>query len=44
VFSEKPVIYAPTQVGYTLYSVGPNMIDDGGKSQKPGDDIVASIP
>jgi hypothetical protein len=44
VFSEKPVIYAPTQQGYTLYSVGPNMADDGGKSQRPCDDIVASIP
>jgi hypothetical protein len=44
IFSEKPVIYAPTQKGYTLYSVGPNMRDDGGKSQKPADDIVASIP
>jgi hypothetical protein len=43
-FSEKPVIYAPTQSGYTLYSVGPNMKDDGGKSQKPADDIVASVP
>jgi hypothetical protein len=44
VFSEKPVIYAPTQSGYTLYSVGPNMKDDGGKSHKPADDIVAGIP
>jgi hypothetical protein len=44
VFSEKPVIYAPTEKGYVLYSVGPNMTDDGGKSQKSADDIVASNP
>jgi hypothetical protein len=39
-FSERPPIYAPTGAGYTLYSVGPNMIDDGGGQ----DDIVASVP
>ena len=44
VFSDKPPLYSPTPSGYTLYSVGPNMTDDGGKSQKPGDDIVASTP
>jgi hypothetical protein len=32
-FTEKPLIYSRTQDGYTLYSVGPNMTDDGGKSQ-----------
>jgi hypothetical protein len=37
-FTEKPLIYARTEKGYTLYSVGPNMTDDGGKS----DDLSAS--
>jgi hypothetical protein len=44
VFSEKPLIYARHADGYALYSVGPNMTDDGGKDQRPGDDIVASVP
>ncbi|MDB5354674.1 MAG: hypothetical protein JWN24_1127 [Phycisphaerales bacterium] len=43
-FSEKPLRYAPTPKGYTLYSVGPNLIDDGGKDSQPGDDVVANAP
>jgi hypothetical protein len=43
-FSEKPLIYSRTEKGYTLYSVGPNMIDDGGKTKPPFDDISASLP
>ncbi|HZL35247.1 MAG TPA: hypothetical protein VFC78_08050 [Tepidisphaeraceae bacterium] len=43
-FVDKPLVYAAAAKGYTLYSVGPNMIDDGGKSAKPCDDIVASVP
>src|SRR5206468_7335626 len=43
-FVEKPLVYARTAGGYTLYSVGPNMTDDGGKSAKPLDDIVADVP
>lgn len=39
-FSEKSLIYSPTENGYTLYSVGPNMTDDGGTK----DDVVASAP
>jgi hypothetical protein len=39
-FSDRPFIYARTSGGYTLYSVGPNMVDDGGASLS--DDIVAS--
>ena len=43
-FSDKPFIYHPTAADYALYSVGPNMIDDGGSSggAKAGDDIVAN--
>jgi hypothetical protein len=41
-YSEKPFVYAPADGGYTLYSVGPNIVDDGGKDQKPWDDIVAN--
>ncbi len=49
-FTEKPLVYARSSDGYMLYSVGPNMKDDGGKSggqafhtdpTKP-DDVVAS--
>jgi hypothetical protein len=43
-FSEKPLIYERTADGYKLRSVGPNMQDDGGRTNKPGDDITASIP
>jgi hypothetical protein len=39
-FSAKPLIYSPTEKGFILYSVGPNMIDDGGAK----DDISASAP
>jgi hypothetical protein len=39
-FAEKPLIYSRTDNGYTLRSVGPNMIDDAGK----GDDLSASVP
>jgi len=31
-FTDKPLIYSRTSDGYSLYSVGPNMIDDGGKT------------
>ena len=44
IFSDHPLIYARTDKGYTLYSVGPNMIDDGGKSTAPADDLVVSRP
>jgi hypothetical protein len=43
-FSETPLRYAPTAKGYTLYSVGPNLNDDGGKDSKPGDDVAANVP
>lgn len=39
-FSDKPFIYRPNATTYTVYSVGPNMIDEGGA--KASDDIVAS--
>ena len=44
VFSAKPLNYSPSGEGYKLYSVGPNMNDDGGKSSKPGDDITIILP
>jgi hypothetical protein len=33
-------MYQRSEKGYSLYSVGPNMNDDGGKE----DDIVTGIP
>jgi hypothetical protein len=41
-FTEKPLHYARTDKGYTLYSAGPNMSDDGGKTDSPYDDVDAS--
>jgi hypothetical protein len=39
--SDKPFVYKADGKGYTLYSVGENMKDDGGKDQEHGgDDIV----
>lgn len=42
-FTDAPFIYAKTADGYQLYSVGPNMVDDHGSNQKPGDDIPGSL-
>ncbi len=42
-FTEKPLRYKRTDKGYLLYSVGPNMKDDGGRGRDEGkdcDDIV----
>ena len=39
-FSGQPLIYSRSAQDYILYSVGPNMTDDGGK----GDDLVANMP
>ena len=40
-FSGKDLIYNPSETGYLIYSVGPNITDDGGKTKKEGgDDIV----
>ena len=33
-FSDKPLVYRKTDDGFTLYSVGPNFIDDSGESGK----------
>jgi hypothetical protein len=44
IFSDQPLVYAPTSGGYTLYSVGPDMKDDGGKADPNSDDIIASLP
>jgi len=43
-FSGKPLVYSRSGDGYSLYSVGPNMTDDAGKSTKPGDDLVVRAP
>jgi hypothetical protein len=43
-FVEKPLHYTRATNGYTLYSVGPNMKDDGGRSAQRGDDFVVSVP
>jgi hypothetical protein len=43
-FSEKPLVYEPAGTGYMLYSVGPDMVDQGGKGTKPYDDVSASVP
>jgi hypothetical protein len=46
-FNEQPLHYEKTAEGYLLYSVGPNMVDDGGATkddQPPGDDIRLRIP
>jgi hypothetical protein len=39
-FCEKPPIYHPMPTGYLLYSVGPDMIDNGGGN----DDIRVAVP
>ena len=36
-FSGKPLVYRLTDEGFRLYSVGPNGVDDGGKSLEDGD-------
>src|SRR2546421_13887 len=41
-FSDRSFIYARTSSGYALYSVGPNLVDDGGASNSSSDDIVAN--
>jgi hypothetical protein len=40
-FADRPLIYASHGERYTLYSVGPDTKDDGGKSGA-GDDVIAS--
>jgi hypothetical protein len=47
VFSGKPLVYHPTAIGYVLYSVGPNLRDDGGRGPKDlpaGDDLAVRVP
>lgn len=41
-FSEKPFHYKRTKSGYLLYSVGPNMKDEKGKSPDPNADSFSS--
>ena len=41
-FSDRPFIYARTSGGYTLYSVGPNVVDDGGAASSSSDDVAAN--
>jgi hypothetical protein len=51
-FSEKPLIYRPSEKGYLLYSVGRNLRDDGGQCKRTvggkvvnagADDIAAEV-
>jgi len=41
-FSGSPPIYRRTEAGYLLYSVGPNMIDEGGRKDRTADDIAVT--
>lgn len=53
-FADGPLIYHAGEHGYTLYSVGPNLRDDGGKGRQSlgpasspftdADDIVVKVP
>ena len=46
-FSGKDLIYKPNEKGYTLYSVGPNGKDDGGRGKDDtpaGDDLGVTMP
>ncbi len=49
-FADKPLTYRRTDEGYLLYSVGPNMTDDGGVTAEseslelPKDDMAVSVP
>ena len=46
-FTDKPLIYSRKGKGYILYSLGPNMKDDGGVSREQADsddfDIVVRV-
>jgi hypothetical protein len=42
-FTDRPLIYSRKEQGYILYSVGPNMLDDGGTNAPSADDIIASV-
>jgi hypothetical protein len=46
-FTDKPLVYRPTETGYLLYSLGPNGKDDGGHGpdvDPKGDDIAVRMP
>ncbi len=46
-FSDKPLIYRPSENGYLLYSVGVNGQDEqgqGNEDQPPGDDLSIRMP
>jgi hypothetical protein len=46
-FTDRPLIYRPTERGYVLYSVGVNGQDDEGRTYRdnpPGDDLVIRLP
>jgi hypothetical protein len=45
-FSDRPLHYQKQAAGFLLYSVGPNGVDDGGRtydSQPRGDDLVFRV-
>jgi hypothetical protein len=41
-FSGKPFIYRLKGSGFLLYSIGPNLKDDGGRPRRPGQDASSS--
>jgi hypothetical protein len=45
-FVNQPLIYAPQEHGFLIYSIGANGKDDGGKSGGPGspDDVSLEVP
>lgn len=46
IFSDKPLVYMQQDNGYLLYSVGPNLKDDGGadfRASPTGDDLVVRV-
>ena len=38
--NDSDFVYKPTDEGFTLYSKGPNNIDEGGDNQDPADDLL----
>ena len=42
-FTGKPMLLAETDAGLVIYSVGPNLVDDGGKLAENGDIGVAPV-
>lgn len=43
-FTKGPLHFKQRPGGFVIYSVGPNLKDDGGSSKSPGDDVAFSYP